>query len=478
MFIGRDKELNMLDRLYLSDQFEFVVIYGRRRVGKTALINQFIDNKKAIYFMGVESNAKQNLENFSKSIIECSSGIEAETSFTSFQAALEYIFKLAENERIILAIDEYPYVARSSKSLASTLQLLIDKNKSTSKLMLILCGSSMSYMEDHVLAYKAPLYGRRTAQMKLLPFDFEETSRYLQNLSDEDKALIYGIVGGTPQYLLQMNDQLSVEDNIKNTYLNPMSFLYEEPVNLLKQEVREPAIYTAIITAVATGYSRMSEISTKVGEDTNVCTCYLKNLIQLGIVQKETPYGEKTSRKSIYSIEDNMFRFWYRFVLDNNSIIARGASDLAYRRIEPELSDYMGGVFEEICKEYLWKLLLSGKCPIEFTSLGRWWGNDPVEKSRAEIDIMGEQDKETALFGECKWRNEKVDLGVLETLMKRGRLFSYKNVHYFLFSKAGFTQGCIEKADEEGNVTLVSYGDIVASMKCFRLIGQKPNYTC
>ena len=155
--------------------------------------------------------------------------------------------------------------------------------------------------------------------------------------------MIYGIVGGTPQYLLQMNDQLSVEDNIKNTYLNPMSFLYEEPVNLLKQEVREPAIYTAIITAVATGYSRMSEISTKVGEDTNVCTCYLKNLIQLGIVQKETPYGEKTSRKSIYSIEDNMFRFWYRFVLDNNSIIARGASDLAYRRIEPELSDYMGG---------------------------------------------------------------------------------------------------------------------------------------
>lgn len=139
--------------------------------------------------------------------------------------------------------------------------------------------------------------------MKILPFDFEETCRYLQNLSGEDKALIYGIVGGTTQYLLQMNDQLSVEDNV--------------------------------------------------------------------------------------------FRFWYRFVLDNNSIIARGASDLAYKRIEPELSDYMGGVFEEICKEYLWKLLLSGKCPIEFTSLGRWWGNDPIEKSQAEIDIMGERDEET-----------------------------------------------------------------------------------
>ena len=156
MFIGRDKELNTLDKLYNSDKFELAVIYGRRRVGKTALINQFLKEKKSIYFMGVESNEKQNLENCSKSIIEYSSGIQTETSFASFQAALEYVFKLAENERIILAIDEYPYVARSSKSLASTLQLLIDKYKDTSKLMLILCGSSMSYMEDHVLAYKAP----------------------------------------------------------------------------------------------------------------------------------------------------------------------------------------------------------------------------------------------------------------------------------------------------------------------------------
>src|SRR5699024_5177505 len=139
--------------------------------------------------------------------------------------------------------------------LASTLQLLIDKYKDTSKLMLILCGSSMSYIEDNVLSYKAPLYGRRTAQIKLLPFDFEETCRYLADMSGEDKALMYGAVGGTPQYLLQVSDKLSVEENIKNTYLNPISFLYEEPTNLLKQEVREPAIYTAIITAIATGAS-------------------------------------------------------------------------------------------------------------------------------------------------------------------------------------------------------------------------------
>ena len=198
MFIGRQKELNALESLYKSDKFEFAVIYGRRRVGKTALINYFIDNKKSIYFMGLESNEKQNLENLSKSIIEFSSGIWADSYFASFQAALEYVFELAKKERIILAIDEYPYVARASRSLASTLQMLIDKNKDESKLMLILCGSSMSYMEDKVLAYKAPLYGRRTAQLKVMPFEFEECCDYLKDLSDEDKALMYGIVGGTP----------------------------------------------------------------------------------------------------------------------------------------------------------------------------------------------------------------------------------------------------------------------------------------
>lgn len=461
MFIGRERELASLNRLYISDKFEFVVIYGRRRVGKTALINQFIKDKKAIYFMGVESNAKQNLENFSGTILEHGAGIRAETAFLSFQSALEYVFQLAENERLVLVIDEYPYVARSSKSLASTLQLLIDKYKDNSKLMLILCGSSMSYMEDHVLAYKAPLYGRRTAQMKILPFDFADTCRYFKSFSDGDKALLYGAVGGTPQYLLQMDDRLSVEENIKNTFLNPTSSLFEEPENLLKQEVREPALYNAIITAIATGASRMAEISTKVGEDTSVCAVYLKNLMALGLVKKEAPYGETASRKSIYSIDDNMFRFWYRFVPENNSIIARGAAALAYKRIEPYLTDYMGKIFEDICRQYLWKLLLNGESPVEFKELGRWWGTDPATHSQTEIDIMGEQDKYTALFGECKWTNEKVDLGVLETLMKRSQLFHYGRTQLYLFAKNGFTKGCMEKAKEMGNVTLVTYEEIL-----------------
>jgi AAA+ ATPase superfamily predicted ATPase len=179
-------------------------------------------------------------------------------------------------------------------------------------------------------------------------------------------------------------------------------------------------------------------------------------------VQKEIPYGEKASKKSIYSIDDNMFRFWYRFVLENTSMIARGATDLVYKRIEPHLSDYMGKVFEEICKQYLWKLLLSGNSPVEFSSLGRWWGNDPIRKCQTEIDIMGEQDKSTALFAECKWTNEKVDLPILETLIERSELFPYPHKHLFLFSKSGFTRGCAEKAAELGNVSLVTFAEIVS----------------
>ena len=461
MFIGREHELFNLNKLYKSDKFEFAVIYGRRRVGKTALINEFIKSKHAICFTGVETNAKQNLENFSKCILEYASGINADTTFGSFQSALEYVFEIATQKRIILVIDEYPYVARASKSLASTLQLLIDKYKDNSKLFLILCGSSMSYMEDNVLAYKAPLYGRRTAQFKIQPFDFLKACEYFKKLSKEDQALAYGIMGGTPQYLLQINDNLSIEENIKNTYLNPTSSIYEEPNNLLKQEVREPAIYNAIITAIATGSSKMSEISSKVGEDTSVCATYIKNLIALGIVKKETPYGDDSARKTIYSIEDNMFRFWYRFVPENTSIISRGASDLAYKRIDPQLSNYMGAIFEDICKQYLWKLLLDGKCAINFTELGRWWGANPKTRKQEEIDIVGVADKNTALFAECKWTNEKVDMSVLEKLIERSKLFPHENKHYYVFAKTGFTKACEDMAKKLDKITLVKYSDMV-----------------
>lgn len=462
MFIGRTNELKELNELYNSDKFEFAVIYGRRRVGKTAIINEFVKDKKSIFFTGVETNAKQNLENLSKCILEYQMGTKVNTSFASFQDAIEFVFELSLKERIILCIDEYPYVARASKSLASTLQLLIDKYKENSKLFLILCGSSMSYMEDNVLAYKAPLYGRRTAQFKILPFDFFESLEYFKGFSIEDKALAYGIVGGTPQYLLQINDNLSIEDNIKNLYLSPVSAIYEEPTNLLKQEVREPAIYNAVVTAIATGSSKLSEIANKIGEDTSVCAMYIKNLISLGIVKKEMPFGETSTRKTIYSIEDNMFCFWYRFIPEYTSAIARGAKDIVYKKIEPFLSGYMGSVFEDICKQYLWRQLLKGETDILFTDIGRWWGSNPKTKQQEEIDILGTSDKDTAIFGECKWTNTKVDIEILETLIARSELFNFKNKWFYVFSKNGFTKNCEKKANDMGNVKLISYEDMLS----------------
>lgn len=460
MFIGRERELRTLNQLYHSDRFEFAVLYGRRRVGKTALLNEFTKDKETIFFTGVETNMRQNLDNFSGCIMDFQTGMKTDATFSSFQTALEYVFELAKHRRLILVIDEYPYVARASKSLASTLQLLIDKNKNDSKLFLILCGSSMSYMEDQVLAYKAPLYGRRTAQLKIQPFDFFEACRYFTDFLPTDKALAYGVAGGTPQYLMQIDPTISMEQNIKNMYLNPSSSIFEEPLNLLKQEVREPAIYNAVISAIAGGYSKMNEISSKIDEETSVCAAYTKNLISLGLVKKEVPYGEKTNRKTIYSLEDNMFRFWYRFVPENTSIIMRGAEDLAYSRIASELPAYMGAVFEDICKQYLWKLLLEGKCPVTFSDLGRWWGTNPKTRSQEEIDIMGSF-KDSALFCECKWRNEKTDLRVLTTLLERSSLFSYKEKYYYLFSKSGFTDECIRKANAMGNVFLILYEEML-----------------
>lgn len=220
---------------------------------------------------------------------------------------------------------------------------------------------------------KPPCTGGEPHQFKILPFNFFETCHYFRNFSPSDCALIYGIAGGTPQYLLQMDDSMSVDENIKNTFLNSSSALFEEPENLLKQEVREPSLYNAIISAIASGASKLSEISTKVGENSSTCTAYLKNLISLGLVRRETPYGEKNSKKTIYTVEGNMFRFWYRFIPDNASLIVRGASDLAYQRIRPQISDYMGKIFEDICTQYLWQLLLNGKSPVFFKELGRWW---------------------------------------------------------------------------------------------------------
>ena len=462
MFVGREKELFDLNKRYQSDKFEFAVIYGRRRVGKTTLINEFVKDKESIVYSATETNSRKNLIDLSKSIYALSSDYENTSGmFLDFQTALEAVFQIAKKRRIVFVIDEYPYLASCAEGIASVFQILIDRFHQESKLFLILCGSSMSFMENQVMGYKSPLYGRRTCQYKIKPFDFFETKKYYKKVRGEDLAILYGITGGIPLYISMMNEELTIEENIKDNFLVTSAYLYEEPLNLIKQECRDASQYNTIIGAIAQGASRLSEICSKTGIDTALASSYLNKLSGLGIVKKEIPFGLSNSKRSLYVLEDFMFRFWYRFVQDNISAINRGMQDQVYLRIAPNLSDYMGEVFEEICKQYLWKLLLEGKAAVNFMDIGRWWGTNPETRQQVEIDIMGIEDKETALFGECKWRNEKTDLQVLEKLVACSDLFPYKKKHFYIFSKSEFTKGCMEKAEEMGNVTLVTYREML-----------------
>lgn len=462
MFIGRKTELQQLNTLYKQDKFQCVIIYGRRRVGKTTLINEFIKDKDAVYFTGIESTSKDNLENFSRSIAALNNAnTDNAPVYKDFRSALIDIDALAQNRKIVLVIDEYPYLARSYRPISSLLQELIDtKFKNNANLFIILCGSSMSFMEKQVLGYQSPLYGRRTAQFHIRPFTFYEAAAYYKNFSNEDLAVVYGITGGIPLYMSFITDTLSLKDNIINTFLTPSGYMYEEPFNLLNQELREPAMYNAIIRAVATGSSRISEIASKVGIENAAATSYVDKLIELGIIEKEVPAGTAgKSRKSIYGIKDGMFRFWYKFIPENNILVQRNMPEAAWTNIQPHINEYMGKVFENICADYLLENYTN--LPVQFQNLGRWWGNNPKMKREEEIDIVAASN-DKAILCECKWRNEKTDKDVLETLLERRKLLPWFNeCYYYIFSKSGFTAACQQLANENDKVKLITYKDMI-----------------
>ena len=397
MFVGRATELKKMNLMYANGCFEFAVIYGRRRVGKTTLIKEFAKDKKAIFFAANESTASDNLLSLSR----CIGGRSSAPVFRDYESALGSIFEMACDERIVFVIDEFPYLAESYRGISSLLQILIDTHKETSKLMLILCGSSMSFMENQVLGYQSPLYGRRTAQFKILPFTFFEALPFFDDFDTIGKALLYGTTGGVPEYLRKVNPQSTVRSNIINLFLATSGHFFEEPSNLLKQELREPATYNVIIESIASGASRLNEIATKSNLESNKCAKYLNSLISLGLIRKEYPYGETGSKRSIYKIEDNMFRFWYRFVFPNISAITAGLGELVFdNEVENQMNAYMGLIFEDICKQ--WFFTLAGKhatneskptfgrdsLPFFIGNLGRWWGTNSKTRKQEEIDMM------------------------------------------------------------------------------------------
>ena len=461
MFYCREAELRTMNNRYKKDRFECIVIYGRRRVGKTALINEFYKGKPTVYFSALNASSQENLEALSKAIYTCqNSDSTSAPTYRSYEDALEAITGMAMEKRLVFVIDEYPYLAKAEKSISSRLQHIIDHSWQDSRIYLILCGSSMSFMEYQVLGYESPLYGRRTAQFKIQALTYREITEFHPELKAADQALLYGVTGGIPHYINKLDVESNLDEALLENLFSTSSYLFEEPENLLKQELREPAIYNSVISAIAAGASRSNEISTKVGLESGVCAKYLKVLLDLGILKKETPITEKSGKKTIYVIDDNFFRFWYRFVPRNMSVISAGRMHPVYEQaVKRFYPDYMGLVFEKMCQEYL--LRYAKDLPILLSNVGQWWGTDSKTRREVQIDIVGAPvDGNEYLIGSCKYRNEKIGIEELELLRRYAAVFRQNGIfHYYIFSKGGFTPTLLE-AEMQGEVTLLTLEDL------------------
>lgn len=461
MFYCREEELQKMNSRYRKGRFECIVIYGRRRVGKTALINEFCKDKTTVYFSALNASSRENLEALSRAIYTCKNPESTVApTYRSYDDALDEITAMSKNQRLVFVIDEYPYLAKAEESFSSRLQHIIDHKWQDSRLYLILCGSSMSFMEYQVLGYESPLYGRRTAQFKIQALTYKEIIQFHPNLSLQDQALLYGVTGGIPHYINKLEVEDDLDEALLNNFFNTSGYLFEEPENLLKQELREPAIYNSVISAIAGGASHLNEISTKVGIESGICTKYLKALLELGILKKETPIAEKPGKRTIYVIDDNFFRFWYRFVPKNMSAIGAGRMNLIYEQaVKKYYPDYMGLIFEKMCREYLNRY--AKDLPILLSEIGQWWGTDSKTRKEVQIDIVGTPvDGNEYLVASCKYRNEKIGIDELELIKKYASIFRKDGVfHYFIFSKGGFTPA-LSEAGERGEVTLLTLEDI------------------
>lgn len=463
MFVGREKEIEMLDKLYDKNKFEMVVMYGRRRIGKTTLIVEFMNNKYGLLFTAQEASDKINLDNFSSKIYEKFGLPKTTGSFKSWNDAFEFIAEQTKEKRFVLAFDEFPYAVNENKALKSILQNLIDHRLKDTKLFLILCGSQVAFMEKEVLGVKSPLFGRRTCQIKLDGFNYLESSKLLQDIPTEDKIKYYACIGGTPYYLSKIEKELSFEENIKELYFNISSYLYNEPVMLLQQELREPAMYNSIISTVASGATKLNEIATKLEEDRSKIFSYLNVLINMKIITKEYPFGENVSksRKGLYKIADNCYAFWYRFIFPNKPEIESGSGHIIADSevFGEDLNRFIGKLaFEDISREYLIEQNLQGKLPFQATSFGKWWGNDPQQKSETDFDvILANRKEKKILLCECKYRNSLTDLNDLKKHVNRDYLFPEYNQKYFYFiSKANFTKETIDFANQKENIKLIT----------------------
>ncbi len=453
-FIGRKRELTAMERLYRQDGFQMTVMYGRRRVGKSTLLKQFIQGKKAIYFTAVRNSAQRNLERLSQRVMEVLAPQMTNLHFQSYDDVFAFLGQQCRDERIIFIIDEFPYLAEQDPSLLSLLQNYIDSDWQEGKMYFFLCGSSVSFMEDEVLSQKSPLFGRRTSQIRLLPFDYREAAEFVPSYSYEEKAIVYGVTGGVAKYLSLFNERESLDTNLKQLFFDASGFLYEEPLNLLTQEFRNVALYNAIIEAVANGRTKMSEIADLTHMESAKVAYAMNNLVATGLIRREHAITDETNKKKTrYVLADQMFRFWYQFVAPFTDIIDFGRGDIHYEKIvKPRLSGYMGDVFEDMCRYYTLLLGTEDKLDCMVTRVGKWWGTNPAKREETDIDVVGlDLMEHKAVLGECKYKNELLDKKIFDQLRERNGLIDhhYRVVQFLLFSKSGFSDWILEHQKDE-----------------------------
>ena len=469
MFIGRETELKFLNTKYNEENGQLIVLYGRRRVGKTETLREFCKDKPHVFFSCTQTSDKVQLQKFSKQLLR--EDIPAKnyvSEFADWEKAFRAILDLPYGEqKKLVVIDEFPYMCKGNNSIPSILQNLWDSELKDSNVMIILCGSAMSFIEKELLAEKNPLYGRATGIYKMKEMGFYDVAKFFPAYSERDKVLAYSILGGIPHYLRQWNPNQSVGENIKQNILTKGCVLYSEVEFLLHQELRETTIYNSIIEAVALGNTRLNDISQKsLVDDTSKTSVYLKNLIELGIIEREfsVDAGIKehaNTSRGIYHLTDHFFRFWYAFGLANISQLESGDVDGVYEYlVAPALNEFASLPFEEICREFIQEKQKKNELPFRYTKMGRWMGKTTVRDNstangvriaETEIDLLCiSKDAREYLVGECKFKNKPFTYTeYLDTVAKLAPLKENATFHYALFSANGFE----EKLQAEAKTT-------------------------
>ena len=447
---GRKEEMHHLMKLYNSETFEFLVMYGRRRVGKTTILQEFTEKTNSLFFPAREKNDALNLEDFSK-VIQYHFDKTFIASFQTWEAAFQYIGTKAE-QRTAVIIDEFPYIIEENPSVKSILQHMIDHNWKNKNIFLILCGSSVSIMENDIMGRKSPLHDRQTSTLEIKPFDYFESSAFFPEYSNEDKLIAYGILGGIPRYLEAFNPKFSLEKNIADKIIRNGAYLHEEPDNLLKSELRETNVYSSILSAIANGRNKIIDIANFIHEDRTKVSKYLLTLQTLRLIEKRVPCQDpETSKKTIYVIKDNFFKFWFRYEFTNNSYYAMLGASEASAEIMKDISNLMGDVFEDICKEYIIRLAKERKLPFIPFHLGKWWGTNPAIKEQDDVDLLAiDRTGKKAIFIECKFTSQPMPYDEYIDLVTATKAFpNIEEKQLWFISKSGYTASVIEQAKKD-----------------------------